>query len=214
MDEVQDTLEQLFNCSQQIEDSKPTALQLKQEIADENLLAAWVNLGLTVAGVILVVIGLMTLAATFIAFPPLLGGLILGIMGLSLTAIGLFKFGVEFKFAMDEQAVAEKKMDAHFEAAINEAPAVEPDDKQILAALDLPKPSEDILRFKRHIKEKIKPYKHDSSDKQSFFMITNSHAKTAPIKIEEARSSKTDSYASLYDIIEDSLAEKESLLNH
>jgi hypothetical protein len=234
VDEVQETLDQLQSCDQQIEDAKHSSLKLKHAIANENLVAAWVNLGLTVAGVILVVMGLMTLVATSIAFPPLLGGLILGVMGLSLTAFGLFKFGVEFNFAMDEEAVAEKKMDAQFEAAINEAPAVKPEANQQKVAVDL-----SILGIQRHIQEKLKHYKKGSSssedsskDKVGFFIkLKNLPPKTEPIAIPQARSpkkepvltpetpsSKMDSYDpwddSIEDSLEDSLEEKDSLLNH
>lgn len=107
LDIIQANLDQLHNLEQMLYDQSEKGLQRKDHIAKENLLAALVNVGLSMTGILLATIGLMILVATTIAAPPLVGIILAGI-GLALSAFGLIKLGTELKFSWDETANVEK----------------------------------------------------------------------------------------------------------
>lgn len=114
IDKLINTLDQLISLDCQNQDP-----QSKLDLANENILAAWVTLGFSVAGLLLATIGLIAVLGA-VGFPPA-WALTLGILALSLTAVGLFKFALELKFSWDEQNVKEKKLDNKLEAYLNEA---------------------------------------------------------------------------------------------
>lgn len=121
------------------------------------------------------------------------------------------------------EVVAEEKMDAQFEAAINTAFTIKSEANQQNLTADLFNSG-----IKRHIQEKLRHYKKGSSssedsakEKVGFFKLKNLPPRTEPIAIPQARSAKkflgtpeARSFDPWDDSLEESLEEKDSLLNN
>jgi hypothetical protein len=118
--EIEAKLNQLHTLKQTLDDQSKLGLQRKDHIAKENIIAAWVNVGLSVTGILLATMGLMLLVATTIAAPPLVGIILAGI-GVGLSLFGLFKLGIELNYSLKETDYVERRRDAHHTSSLEKA---------------------------------------------------------------------------------------------
>ena len=120
LDAIQAKLNKLHEIKQTILDQSVRELKRKDHIAKENVLAALVNLGLAITGVLIATIGLMLLVAVTIPAPPLIGIILAGI-GVGLSVFGLIKSGVELKFSWDEAGYVETNRSKNDKFFLDEA---------------------------------------------------------------------------------------------
>ncbi|MBA2711474.1 MAG: hypothetical protein H0U57_12900 [Tatlockia sp.] len=111
LDDIQGDLNKLFELDNAIRAPEKSSIEIKTAIANANITAAWVNFLLATTGSILLAVSM--------AFPAV-GALILGGIGVGLSAFGLFKFGVELKFSWDDKTLGERQFDNQLTATLEE----------------------------------------------------------------------------------------------